>query len=131
MYLLLSSCLPFLGVLLCFVQDPVKVCILHLIVMQYKLFLVCLIYVLYLFWAVLGLRCCVRTFSSCVGRGLLSVAVRGLLTAVASLVAEHGLQVPGLQCLWHSGSVVVGPGLSCSAAWGIFRDQDSNPCPLQ
>ena len=30
-------------------------------------------------------------FSSCGERGLPSVAVRGLLTAVASLVAEHGL----------------------------------------
>ena len=30
-------------------------------------------------------------FSSCNGRGLLSVAVHGLLIVVASLVAEHGL----------------------------------------
>ena len=32
-----------------------------------------------------------RAFSSCGERGLLFVAVRGLLIAVASLVAEHGL----------------------------------------
>ena len=32
-----------------------------------------------------------RAFSSCCERGLLLVAVRGLLTAVASLVAEHGV----------------------------------------
>ena len=44
-----------------------------------------------LFLAVLGPRCCTRAFSSCGERGLLFVAVRGLLTAVASLVAEHGL----------------------------------------
>ena len=44
-----------------------------------------------LFLAVLGLRCCTRAFSSCGERGLLFVAVRGLLIAVASLVAEHGL----------------------------------------
>ena len=43
------------------------------------------------FSAALGLRCCTRAFSSCVERGLLFVAVRGLLIAVASLVAEHGL----------------------------------------
>ena len=43
------------------------------------------------FMAVLGLRCCVWAFSSCHERGLLFVAVRGLLIAVASLVAEHGL----------------------------------------
>ena len=41
--------------------------------------------------AVLGLRCCARAFSSCGEQGLLFIAVRGLLTAVASLVAEHGL----------------------------------------
>ena len=46
---------------------------------------------IYLFLAVLGLRCCARVFSSCSERGLLFIAVRGLLTAVASLVAEHGL----------------------------------------
>ena len=45
----------------------------------------------YLFLAALGLRCCVRAFSSCGERGPLFVAVRRLLTAVASLVAEHGL----------------------------------------
>ena len=44
-----------------------------------------------LFLAVLGLRCCVRAFPSCGERGLLFVAVCGLLTAVASLVVEHGL----------------------------------------
>ena len=41
--------------------------------------------------AVLGLRCCTRAFSSCGELWLLFVAVRGLLIAVASLVAEHGL----------------------------------------
>ena len=41
--------------------------------------------------AVLGLRCCARAFSSCGKRGLLFVVVLGLLIAVASLVAEHGL----------------------------------------
>ena len=44
-----------------------------------------------LFLAALGLRCCARAFSSCGERGLLFVAVRGLLIAVASLVAEHRL----------------------------------------
>ena len=41
--------------------------------------------------AALGLRRCAQAFSSCRERGLLFVAVRGLLIAVASLVAEHGL----------------------------------------
>ena len=38
---------------------------------------------------------------------ILCFAVRGLLIVVASLVAEHGLQVRGLQQLWCMGSVVV------------------------
>ena len=46
---------------------------------------------LFLFLAVLGLRCCAWAFSSCSERGLLFIAVRGLLVAVASLAAEHGL----------------------------------------
>ena len=41
--------------------------------------------------AVLGLCCCARAFPSCGERGLLFIAVRGLLIAVVSLVAEHVL----------------------------------------
>ena len=41
--------------------------------------------------AVLGLRCCTWTFSSCGEWGLLFVAVHGLLIVVASLVVEHRL----------------------------------------
>ena len=48
-------------------------------------------FLIYLFLAVLGLRCCSRAFSSCGERGLLFVVVRGLLIVVASLVAEHRL----------------------------------------
>ena len=43
------------------------------------------------FFAVLGLHCCVRAFSSCGEQGPLFIAMRRLLIAVASLVAEHGL----------------------------------------
>ena len=42
--------------------------------------------------AVLGLRLCVRVFSSCGKQGPLLIAVRGPLTIVASPVAEHRLQ---------------------------------------
>ena len=42
--------------------------------------------------AVLGLPFCARAFSSCGKRGSLFIAVRGPLTTVASLVAEHRLQ---------------------------------------
>ena len=41
----------------------------------------------YLFLAALGLGCCTWAFGE---RGLLFVAVRGLLIVVASLVVEHG-----------------------------------------
>ena len=44
-----------------------------------------------LFLAALGLCCCTRAFSSCGEQGLLFIAVHRLLTAVASLVAEHKL----------------------------------------
>ena len=44
---------------------------------------------IYLFLAMLG-PCC-WAFSSCSERGLLFFAVHGLLTAVASLVAENRL----------------------------------------
>ena len=54
-------------------------------------FISLMLYLIYLFLAALGLRCCARAFSSCRERGLLFVAVRGLLIAVASLVTEHGL----------------------------------------
>ena len=42
--------------------------------------------------AVLGLRFCARAFSSCSKWGPLFITVRGPLTIVASLVAEHRLQ---------------------------------------
>ena len=77
---------------------------------------------IYLFLAVLGLRFCVRAFSSCGERGLLLIAVRGPLTIAASPVAEHGSRC--------AGSVVVAHGPSRSAACGILPDQGSNPCPL-
>ena len=47
---------------------------------------------IYLFMAVLGPRFCARAFSSCGKQGPLFIAVRGPLTIVASLVAEHRLQ---------------------------------------
>ena len=46
----------------------------------------------YLFLAVLGLRFCVRAFSSCGKWGPLFIAVRGTFTVAASLVAGHRLQ---------------------------------------
>ena len=59
------------------------------------LFIFLNLFYLFIFGCV-GLRCCVPAFSSCGERGLLLVVVRGLLVAVASLVAEHGLEACGL-----------------------------------
>ena len=56
----------------------------------FRVFVLKIIY-LFLFLAALGLRCCVRAFSSCGERGLLFIVVHGLLIAMASLVAEHRL----------------------------------------
>ena len=47
---------------------------------------------LFIYLAVLGLRFCARASSSCGKRGPIFIAVRGPLTIVASLVAEHRLQ---------------------------------------
>ena len=55
------------------------------------------IYVFIYLLAELGLPCCALAFSSHGERGLLFVAVRGLLIAVASLVVEHGLYKCRLQ----------------------------------
>ena len=45
----------------------------------------------FLILSVLGLRCCAQAFSSCGERGLLFVAMCGLLIAVACFVAERGI----------------------------------------
>ena len=41
--------------------------------------------------AVLGLHCCTQVFSGCSEQGLIFVAVRGHLIALASIVSEHRL----------------------------------------
>ena len=83
----------------------------------------------------LALRCCVWAFSSCGERGLLFVAVRRLLIAVASLccgaqVLEARTSAVADLRLQSAGSVVVAHRPSCSAACGIFPDQESNLCAL-
>ena len=69
----------------------------------------------------LGLHCCA---------GSPLVAVFSFLIAAASFVVEGGLAwtsgvaAPGTH---NTGAIVVVHGLSCSAAYGTFRDQGSNP----
>ena len=61
------------------------------------------------FLAVLGLRSCARAFSSCSERDYSSAVVPRLLTAVASLIAEHGLYGTRAQMLWSAGLVAAWP----------------------
>ena len=53
-----------------------------------NLFILFYLFYLWLCWVFVAAR---GLFSGCGERGLLFVAVRGLLIAVASLVVEHGL----------------------------------------
>ena len=72
-----------------------KKCLAHIFFIFLFLFYFILFYIylfIYLFMAVLGLRFCVRAFSSCGNCGPLFIAVRGLVIIAASLVAEHRLQ---------------------------------------
>ena len=76
-----------------------------------------------------------RLFSSCGEWGLTSsCGAGGLLTAVASLVVEHGSRHVGsadtTPRLQSTGWVVGVHRSSCSAAHGIFPDQGSNLCLL-
>ena len=64
-----------------------------------------------------------RPFSSCSKQCCCLFSVYRLLTAVASLVSEHGR--------WDTGSVVEVDRLSCSTACGVIPDQGSNPCLLR
>ena len=64
--------------------------------------------------AALGPCCCVLALSTCGERGLLFVVVHGLLTEVASPVAEHGLQTHRPQSLWLAGSRVPAQQLWCT-----------------
>ena len=68
------------------------------------------------FLAVLGLRCCVRAFSSCGQPGPPSDC--GVSSYCKALALAHELR-----SLQHTSSVVGAHGLSCSAACGSFRQE--------
>ena len=111
---LLAICFTFLANVFCVVEKCIqcvyvtcifiKLCVfcigaasyVHFIYVYYIFFLKKINLFIYLSLAALGLRCCTRALSSCGERGLLFVAVHGLLMAVASLV-EHGLWACELQ----------------------------------
>ena len=66
--------------------------------------------------AVLGLRFCVRAFSSCGKWGPLFITVRGPLTIAASLVAEHRLK-PVSPALAGGFSTTAPPGKPLTAVY--------------
>ena len=74
----------------------------------YRNIVVVLFFLIYLFMAVLGLRFCARTFSSCGKRGPLFIAVRGPLTIAASLVAEHRLRMRRLSSFGSRAQLLCG-----------------------
>ena len=75
---------------MCFVSFPIFHCYMYRATVKILFFFFFNLFI-YLFLAVLGLRCCVRAFSSCSERGLLFLAVHRPLIAVASLAVEPGL----------------------------------------
>ena len=82
--------------------------------------LVCLLSLfISLFLAALGLCCCMQTFSSFGEQGLLFLAVRRLPIVMASL-----------ECGSFGASVISARRLCFCSAYGIFLNQESNPCPL-
>lgn len=82
---------------------------------------------LYLFMAVLGLRCQLHQ------QGLLSLWGAGVSLSwrllLQSTGSRHMASVAAAPALLRAGSVVVAPRLSCSSACGIFLAQGSNRCP--
>ena len=81
----------------------------------YKLFKMLYLFLFYfiLLLAALGFCCCARTFSGYIERGLLFVAVHGLLIVVASRCGARALGV------WAS--VVAACGLSSCGTWALER----------
>ena len=67
---------------------------------------------MYLFLAALGIRCCVRAFSSCGEQGLLFVAMHRLLIVVAFLCCRA-------RALGVQASVVAARGLSSCGSWAL------------
>ena len=84
---------------------------------------------IYLSLTVLGLHCCMRAFSSCRQRGLLS-SCSVLASHCSGFFCCGALQQLRFLGSLSSGSLVVALRLGCSKACGIFPDHGSNPCLL-
>ena len=87
----------------------------HCLLVDEGLFFFINLFFIYLFLAALGLHCCEQAFSSCGELGLLFIAVRGLLIAVASLVACRAW------ALGTRASVAVTRGLSSCGSRALER----------
>ena len=82
--------------------------------------------------AALGLRCCMRVFSSCGKQWPLSAVACRPLTAAAPPAAEHGLQACGFS---SCGSLALELRLSCCGAWapplrGMWDPPRPGPKPV-
>ena len=76
-----------------------------------------------------------QAFSSCGEKGLLFIAMLGLLigsgfSCCQAQALDTWASVIAALRLWGSGLVILVHGLGCSKACGIFLDQGLNPCPL-
>ena len=76
-------------------------------------------YYFFLFLAALGLRCCARAFCGYGERGLLFVAVRGLLIVVASLVGSTGSRCAGFSScgMWPQQLSLTGSRVQTQQLW--------------
>ena len=90
---------------------------------DFVLFFLKFIYLFIYLWLCWGFISACRLSLGVASGGYSAVAARGLLTVVASLVAEHGLQARGLQSC--------GAQAYCPAACEIFPPQGSDPRPLR
>ena len=68
--------------------------------------------------------------SSLLHMGFSSCSEQGATLRCSAWSHHGGFSCCGARALGSRASVVVAPGLSCSAACGIFPDQGTNLCPL-
>ena len=80
--------------------------------------------------AALGLCCFAQAVSSCRGGGGLLCVVRGLLIAVASLVAEHGLWALRLHGSWALGHRLNSCGTQAWLLLGMWNLPTSETEPV-
>ena len=81
------------------------------------------LFIVFVFLAVLGLWCCASAFSSCGEWGLLFVVMHRLVFVGAFFCC-------GAWTLGNAVSVVMAHRLGCSPAYEIFLDWGPNWCPL-